>query len=93
MKLQVHLENFQPISFPENQSLNSVVNNPTIGQIMLTHFFEMNRTDNLVKKLGCLYVEFPQYFVWSQKYRIWQPRKKCEVVGMILTVHPSEGDQ
>ena len=75
MTLQVHLENKQPVTFPEKSSLHSVMKNKALQKTMLTEFFSMNKYDNHAKNLNCMYAQFPEYFKWNQQSKIWEQRK------------------
>jgi hypothetical protein len=60
---------------------------------MLTEFFTMNNTNAEEQSLKCLYKEFPEHFVWSDKDKIWNERQRCWVIGRIITVSPTEGER
>lgn len=70
--LPIHLENEQTVTFSANQSLSSIVNNPTIKKTMLTQFFHMNQYNVYARKMNCLYVEFPEYFTWHNDSKEWE---------------------
>ncbi|XP_075500131.1 uncharacterized protein LOC142538719 [Primulina tabacum] len=88
--LPIHLENEQVVTFAANQSLFSIVNNPTFKKTMLTQFFFMNKYNSYAQSLNCLYVEFPEYFTWHNDSKEWEPRKKTEVIGRIFSCRPSD---
>ncbi|XP_075074829.1 uncharacterized protein LOC142162380 [Nicotiana tabacum] len=60
---------------------------------MLTEFFVMNRTNKDAMQLLLLNKEFPEYFVWSFKEKMWTRRKQRNVIGRVLTCHPTEGER
>ncbi|XP_075099375.1 uncharacterized protein LOC107802678 [Nicotiana tabacum] len=91
--LRLHLEGQQVVSFKSASSINSIMNNPMIRKIMLTEFFAMNKTNKDAIKLNLLYKEFPQYFVWSVQYKMWTRRTKGNVIGRVVTCHPTEGER
>ncbi|XP_070009380.1 uncharacterized protein [Nicotiana sylvestris] len=91
--LQLHLEGQQFVSFKSASSINSIMNNPMIRKTMLTEFFAMNKTNKDAIKLNLLYKEFPQYFVWSVQYKMWTRRTKGNVIGRVVTCHPTEGER
>ncbi|XP_027120495.1 uncharacterized protein [Coffea arabica] len=93
MTLPVHLENQQPVTFPDQQSVDDVIKNAHLKKTMLTEFFQMNKYDHFAKNLNCLYTDFPQYFVWDAKSRYWSLRQQRDVIGRIAGVHPSEGER
>ncbi|XP_060202830.1 uncharacterized protein LOC132631247 [Lycium barbarum] len=91
--LQLHLKEQQYVSFKTTASLNSVLNNPTTAKTMLTEFFSMNATSAVTNELSLLYKEFPQYVVWSTSDRMWTRRIQGNVIGRIVTCHPTEGER
>ncbi|XP_027077088.2 uncharacterized protein [Coffea arabica] len=93
MTMHLHLENYQPISFTQDQILQDVLRNERNLRTMLTEFLSMNRTNKRAQDLNCLYREFPRYFTWDEGDRIWIDRKRGEVIGRINTAHPVEGER
>ncbi|KAL0295429.1 UNVERIFIED_CONTAM: hypothetical protein Sradi_6836600 [Sesamum radiatum] len=63
------------------------------SKTMLTEFFYMNTHDERAKCMNLLYREFPQYFVWDTKDKIWGTRKRGTVVGRIANASPVEGER
>ncbi|XP_027088739.1 uncharacterized protein [Coffea arabica] len=51
------------------------------------------QTNVVAQNLKCLYREFPQYFVWSPKYKKWTERKRRKVIGRMVTVSPADGER
>ncbi|XP_015161034.1 uncharacterized protein [Solanum tuberosum] len=91
--LQLHLDGQQFVSFRTSSNLNSVLNNPAIKRTMLTEFFSMNKTNKIATELNLLYKEFPEHFVWSTSNKMWTRRKQGNVVGRVVTCHPTEGER
>ncbi|XP_042980082.1 uncharacterized protein LOC122310265 [Carya illinoinensis] len=89
--LHLHLENQHQVTFPAHENLNNVINSDLYAKSMLTEFFSTNRVDENARKL--LYKEFPEFYVWSQQYKMWTVRKKQIVIGRIVTTNPSEGER
>ncbi|XP_042962415.1 uncharacterized protein LOC122296677 [Carya illinoinensis] len=89
--LHLHLENQHQVTFRAHENLNNVINSDLSAKSMLTEFFSTNRVDENTKKL--LYKEFPEFYVWSQQYKMWTVRKKQIVIGRIVTANPSEGER
>lgn len=46
--LQLHLEGQQFVSFKSTESVNRILHNPVIKKTMLTEFFSMNGTMNML---------------------------------------------
>nr|XP_016457896.1 PREDICTED: uncharacterized protein LOC107781671 [Nicotiana tabacum] len=91
-RLQLHLDGQQLVSFKKNMNVNTIVNNTMIKKTMLTEFFYMNKADKNATKLNLLYIEFPEYFVWSSSNKFWTLRQRCCVVGRFVTCHLIEGE-
>ncbi|XP_049406434.1 uncharacterized protein LOC125870124 [Solanum stenotomum] len=91
--LQLHLKDQQFVSFKTTADLNTILNNPAIRRTMLTEFFSMNTTNRKAIELQLLYKDFPQYFVWSTRDKMWTQRKQGNVIGRIVTCHPTEGEK
>ncbi|XP_075074469.1 uncharacterized protein LOC142162063 [Nicotiana tabacum] len=51
------------------------------------------RTNKDAMQLLLLYKEFPEYFVWSSKEKMWTRRKQRIVIGRVVTCHPTEGER
>ncbi|KAG2679258.1 hypothetical protein I3760_11G043200, partial [Carya illinoinensis] len=67
------------------------MNSDLSAKSMLTEFFATNQVDQNARKL--LYREFPEFYVWSQQYKMWTVRKKQIVIGRIVTANPFEGER
>ncbi|XP_027071833.1 uncharacterized protein [Coffea arabica] len=93
MTMHLHLENYQSISFTENQTLQDILANERNSTTMLIEFFSMNRTNKRAQDLNCLYKEFPRYFTWDEGDRIWIDRKRGEVISHVNTAHPIEEER
>nr|XP_027108614.1 uncharacterized protein LOC113728258 [Coffea arabica] len=93
MNLQLHLPNYQPMSFKDDEDIRDVLKNPFKKKTMLTEFFYMNATDDLAKALKCTYKEFPEHFVWHPDKKYWSARKQKDSIGRIVAANPSEGDR
>ncbi|XP_075088360.1 uncharacterized protein LOC142170362 [Nicotiana tabacum] len=91
--LQLHLDGLQFVSFKKTDTIDSIVKNPMIKKTMLTEFFLMNETNKDAKQLKLLYKDFPQYFVWSSTYKMWTRRQRGNVIGRVVTCHPTEGER
>jgi len=91
--LQLHLEGQQFVSFKSIENVDRILSNPMIRKTMLTEFFVMNRTNKDAMQLLLLYKEFPEYFVWSFKEKMWTRRKQRNVIGRVVTCHPTEGER
>ena len=91
ISLQLHLPNNHLVTFQATDDLSNVIDNSLVAKSMLTEFFQTNAKD--VKARSLLYREFPEHFVWNKGQKKWAHRKKCCVIGRIITVHPAEGER
>ncbi|KAG7985545.1 hypothetical protein I3843_03G030800 [Carya illinoinensis] len=89
--LHLHLENQHQVTFRVYENLTNVMNSDFSAKSMLTEFFATNQVDQNTRKL--LYKEFPEFYVWSQQYKMWTIRKKQVVIGRIVTANPFEGER
>ncbi|KAG2690570.1 hypothetical protein I3760_09G193200 [Carya illinoinensis] len=89
--LHLHLENQHQVTFRAHENLTNVMNSDLSAKSMLTEFFATNQVDQNARKL--LYREFPEFYVWSQQYKMWTVRKKQIVIGRIVTANPFEGER
>ncbi|XP_027171825.1 uncharacterized protein LOC113771446 [Coffea eugenioides] len=91
--LQVHLPDQQFVSFDKGSDLLQLLGKIDFSKTMLTQFFHMNKTNLRAQHLKCLYRDFPEYFVWSAKYKEWTERKRQKVIGRMVTVSPKERER
>lgn len=53
ISLHLHLENYQSMSFNEDQMLEDIVTNERASKTMLMEFFQMNQTKELKTRTVC----------------------------------------
>ncbi|XP_027169196.1 uncharacterized protein LOC113768887 [Coffea eugenioides] len=92
LNLQLHLQNYQSMSFKDDEDIRDVLKNQLKKRTMLTEFFYMNATDDLAKALKCTYKEFPEHFVWHPDKRYWSARKQKNCIRRIVAANPNEGE-
>lgn len=78
--------------FTKNTDLHAFVNDANLSKVMLTEFFFMNQTNRKAQTLKYYYRNFPQYFVWNSKDRIWTQRKQGNVAGRLTVVSLNKGE-
>ncbi|XP_074298441.1 uncharacterized protein LOC141629320 [Silene latifolia] len=94
MALQIHLANMQSIQMRLHEHLESVLANEKRARTPLTAYFEIYNNDTKHKIPKYLYGEFPEYYRWDAKERVWFKRKtKLVVIGRLVFVAPSEGER
>ncbi|CAN1225752.1 hypothetical protein LINPERPRIM_LOCUS2550 [Linum perenne] len=90
VRLCIHLEGQQPVSFGASQPVQSIVGRPGIENTMLTQWFSLNRRCPSTRKYT--YDQISNAFVFNDNCKDWAPRKKGFVVGRIPTVPAAAGD-
>ena len=84
VRLQVHLEDEQMVTFNENDDLQYVVDNAANKDTTLTAWFKANEKYPWANQYT--YAAFPKYFVWHKNTREWTPRTRGDAVGRIYSV-------
>ena len=79
------------MTFKNSDDLSNVISNDFVAKTMLTEYFTTNKANNAAAKY--LYNEFPEYFVWDQQKKIWNPRKQGHVIGRVVVANPTEGER
>ncbi|XP_075650013.1 uncharacterized protein LOC142620542 [Castanea sativa] len=80
-----------PIIYPENTSLDNVLNIPGIEE---TKFTKWMKTNEAFEDAGELtYAEFPTKWVWHSNDKQWQRRKSKYCIGRVYYTHPSSGER
>ena len=93
VRLQVHLDGEQMITWDENVApdICAVLERSAGKDTKLTAYFKANREYPQAKDV--LYQDFPSKFVWKDKKRRWEPRKKEFAIGRMFYTHPSSGER
>ncbi|XP_077223478.1 uncharacterized protein LOC143857091 [Tasmannia lanceolata] len=68
-----------------------VLNRENVETTMFTQWMQTNAVSKDAQNLT--FAEFPTRFVWNQKDKIWQPRKKGKCIGRIFYAHPTSGER
>ncbi|XP_074292996.1 uncharacterized protein LOC141619874 [Silene latifolia] len=93
-RLQYHLPDEQPIVFHNDDWVDEVVENTSLGVSQFLNWMGCNNSTveemQVAKEL--LYCEFPTKFVWKNKVRQWSLRKKGFTIGRLVYV-PSQCDE
>ncbi|XP_074292020.1 uncharacterized protein LOC141618853 [Silene latifolia] len=89
-RLQYHLPDEKPILFHDDDWVNEVVENTSLGVSQFLNWMGCNnstvREMQVAKEL--LYCEFPTKFVWKKKVLEWSLRKKGFTIGRMVHVPP-----
>ncbi|XP_074377552.1 uncharacterized protein LOC141719068 [Apium graveolens] len=74
-RLSIHLDGNKYCTFRSNEALPKVAERERKKHPQLKAFCILNATDEHARQF--LYDEIPQYYIWNDKDRVWNPRK-CE---------------
>jgi hypothetical protein len=80
-RLNFHLENEQPVIFPNEASIEDVVSKPYAKQTKFLAWMDANKKYPSARELT--YAEFPTKFVWNRDKREWKPRKRGFSIGRL----------
>lgn len=85
VRLQVHLPNEQNVYFTE-ENIQAVAERGATRDTSLTAWFKLNVENENTR--SHLYVDIPQYFVFDERNRKWNPRQKGKekTIGRIYSV-------
>ncbi|XP_074305253.1 uncharacterized protein LOC141640345, partial [Silene latifolia] len=78
-RLRFHLPDEQSIVFNDEDPIDVVIDNPTIGMIKFLAWMDCNKSSEEAQQV--LYSQFPTKFVWKQEERPWRPRKSGFAIG------------
>ncbi|XP_013624774.1 PREDICTED: uncharacterized protein LOC106330933 [Brassica oleracea var. oleracea] len=89
-KLSFHLTGQQLVVYNEDDPVEEVLNRISVGKSKFVAWMEANKIYPEAKNLT--YADFPSYFVWHLKTRMWKPRRRGFAIGRITYVPPSLGE-
>ncbi|XP_074324016.1 uncharacterized protein LOC141660936 [Apium graveolens] len=89
-RLPFHLPNQKNCTFRANESLAKVASQEKYRLSKLEAFFLLNTVDHLARNYT--YDEIPQHYVWDDKGRQWNKRKRGRQIGRLCYVHHSSGE-
>ncbi|XP_074270828.1 uncharacterized protein LOC141594731 [Silene latifolia] len=93
-RLQHHHPDKQPIVFHDDDWVDEVVENTSLGVSQFLNWMGCNNSTveemQVAKEL--LYCEFPTKFVWKKKLRQWSLRKKGFTIGRLVHNPPQCGE-
>ena len=85
------MEDEHPIIYPENTSLDNVLNIPGIEETKFTEWMKTNEAFEDARELT--YAKFPTKWVWHSNDKQWQRRKSKCCIGRVYYAHPSSGER
>ncbi|SAM00063.1 hypothetical protein [Absidia glauca] len=89
--LALHLPNEQPVYFPEDESAPQIQRILRTSTSMLIAYFKHYEENPTAEKH--LYQDFPRYFVWQLKEKVWTARKRGFAIGRIPYCTPTCGER
>ena len=91
LRLALHLENQQPVYFPEQAELDDVLSRQR--HTTLPGWFVANQEFHCAREVT--YTNFPDEFVWDKSKREWKLRVKGHgtMIGRMYAAHPGEGER
>ncbi|XP_045821940.1 uncharacterized protein LOC123914810 [Trifolium pratense] len=90
-RLTFHLEDEQPVIFPDDASIEDIVDKPYAKCTKFIAWMEANKQYPEARQLT--YGEFPSRFVWNKSGRRWTPRKQGFSIGRIHFAPPGSGQR
>ena len=90
IRLSIHLENQQPVTFRDDSSIENIVNYCEMIDTMFLAWFKANEIYE--EGHGLTYAEFPSKFVYLPKKQLWQPRKQGFSIGRLTYVPVGVGE-
>ncbi|KAL4288328.1 hypothetical protein AHAS_Ahas19G0275200 [Arachis hypogaea] len=89
-RLSFHLPGRNPILYEDGEDIDDILSKPGIDQSMFTAWMEANNNYSEAKELT--YSEFPRFFVYNKKEKIWSRRKCGYTIGRLYYVPPTCGE-
>ncbi|XP_074303460.1 uncharacterized protein LOC141637940 [Silene latifolia] len=89
-RLRFHLPDEQSVVFNDEDPIDAVIDNPTIGMTKFLAWMDCNKSSEEAQQL--LYSQFPTKFVWKKEERAWHPRKNGFAIGRMHNVSPNCGE-
>jgi len=94
-QLQVHLPGQHMVTFDPNKDVEAVQQWAASEQTTLTTFFNANTDLGALGVEAChhTYQEFPQYFTWKPKEKVWALCQRGYALGHMYYVSPTSGER
>ncbi|KAH1137286.1 hypothetical protein GYH30_027321, partial [Glycine max] len=89
-RLHFHLPGQHSVLYEDHDDIGDVLSKPSISDSKFILW--MNTNQNSVEGRNLTYAEFVSKFVYNQKKRCWQLRKKGYTIGRLLWVPPITGE-
>ena len=78
------------VFFKDEDQIDNVVHANAKVKTMCLAWFEANKT--YVESKDLTYAEFPNRFVWLNRQKMWQPRKKAYSIGRLSYIPVGVGE-
>ncbi|KAL5134487.1 hypothetical protein HKD37_03G007633 [Glycine soja] len=89
-RLHFHLPRQHTILYQDHDDIDDVLSKPSISDSKFISW--MNTNQSFLEGRNLTYAEFVSKFVYDQKKRSWQLRKKGYTIGRLLWVPPTTGE-
>lgn len=89
-RLPFHLPNQKPVTFKDNDDLDSVCRKARYRNSKLEAFLQLCRED--VDARQYTYQEIPEYYVWNSDLCEWKKRKRGIYIGRLTSSHYAAGE-
>ncbi|KAH1162828.1 hypothetical protein GYH30_001368 [Glycine max] len=89
-RLQFHLPRQHSVLYQDHDDIDDLLSNPSISKSKFIAW--MNANQAFVEGQSLTYSEFVTKFVYNQKQRCWQLRKKGYTIGKLQWVPPTTGE-
>jgi len=89
-RLQFHLPGQHIVLYQDHDDIDDLLSNPSISESKFIAW--MNTNQVFVEGKNLTYSEFVTKFVYHQKQRCWQLRKKGYTIGRLQWVPPTTGE-
>ncbi|KAJ0779971.1 hypothetical protein HanPI659440_Chr06g0232421 [Helianthus annuus] len=91
-RLPFHEEGCNRVYFKDHEQISHVLQRTTAAMSKFTEWMAANERHEFGRTLT--YAEYPTYFTWHEKERVWEPRKgSFQVIGRIYYVSPTMGEK
>uniref|UniRef100_A0A803PIA8 ATP-dependent DNA helicase n=1 Tax=Cannabis sativa TaxID=3483 RepID=A0A803PIA8_CANSA len=90
-RLPFDLPGEHTVIFGEDKCTEDVLATPGVDKTKFTEWLETNKNNEDARELA--YSDFPTFWVWNSKDKIWTRRKHGVAIGRIYFAHPSTGER
>ncbi|XP_039822604.1 uncharacterized protein LOC120684800 [Panicum virgatum] len=89
-RLHVHLPGLNIVAVSEEDDLEEVANDLGSSKSTLSEWFVANQKFPAARQYT--YYEFPKYYTWNNKEKVWEGHRRGNKIGRLRFIHPGVGD-